>query len=716
MLQRQNSGEDLQFRNQLIANAAAHGLDSASFDAAMQDAVKRGAPEAGQFIHRYTPLLQQRLIGAYGAAPSGGGAAASQLSGAAGGGGGAAPSTDDLNRQYANSTPQQMADILQKWTAIGSAMSGANEQNYPQVIAQLAQSGIPNAAQLAGPYNPLNVVRLYNLAQQKMQYLQGRVAESAAGGPNPQVPIETIGTGEDIANKYTGQRILPPKWAVTDTTDAFGQKTPVAYDPLDPTRSVTIRPAAPADSSPFAAFAKQMDGAENSTGNAAAKNPLSSATGNGQFINSTWLNMVKEARPDLAKGLSDSQILALRSDPTLSAQMTEQYARDNASALSKDGLPVTTATLALAHRFGPDGAAKFLNSTFNTPMSQVFGKDVIAANPSLAHMTVGQYTHQIAGQFGNTPMQAPPSTPSLANFDSSKVDSSLTGWDYASQFPAEVQDAAKAYMGGGVMPSGNSRSQGITSMAKMVAQKVANDLGRPELADDTLYPQRRQMQVELAKTTAPQALGGQITFGGTALGHLATYAEDLADLHNDSGGITPLGHLANRIGSLSNAQSEKINQASGDAQHYGQEITKFYGGGPGGQAERDRFLSASNSTNPATATPQELAGMIRSERNLIPERYAQIKANIENVLGPEAAAKAIARINIPPQMDRINKALATLDPTGPEAQALKAGATPALAAAAPSGPSPQDAVALSWAKANPKDPRAAQIMAHLGAQ
>jgi len=54
-----------------------------------------------------------------------------------------------------------------------------------------------------------------------------------------------------------------------------------------------------------------------SGGRADAKNPNSSATGAGQFISSTWLNTVKEHRPDLMEGRTTAEVLALRNDGNL---------------------------------------------------------------------------------------------------------------------------------------------------------------------------------------------------------------------------------------------------------------------------------------------------------------------------------------------------------------------------------------------------------------
>lgn len=311
-------------------------------------------------------------------------------------------------------------------------------------------------------------------------------------------------------------------------------------------------------------------------------------------------------------------------------------------------------------------------------------------DPSTGQTTGGQ---GISGVPGGLSGQAPaggasvpnpkPGSINFDNFDWNQVNSNLSGNDYLAQFSPEIQSAAKAYMTGGVMPTGNPRNNGVAAIAKNIAQKYAMDLGRPELADDTLYPQRRQMQVELGKTTMPSSVGGQITFGGTAIGHLATYAETLAKLGNWGGlGFAPLAGLENKARGLNTQQTGAIQEAQGEGSHYGQEIAKFYGGGQTGEAERLRFENKRSET----ASGPELAGIIRAERDLIPERFEQIHANISNVLGPEAADKAVARIQLAPQMQRINAALAKLDPTGPEARALQKTADVGAPPAAPAVP------------------------------
>jgi hypothetical protein len=242
----------------------------------------------------------------------------------------------------------------------------------------------------------------------------------------------------------------------------------------------------------------------------------------------------------------------------------------------------------------------------------------------------------------------------------------LVGEDYLKQFGPEVQGAVQAYMRGGVMPTGNPRNQGIATLAKTIAQKYANDMGQPDLADDTNYPARRQMRSDLSKDT-PGSIGGQLTFGGTSLGHLGDVAEKTANLNNANGfGITPLARWANTLRGQTTDQAAKVNDAQSAVQHYGQEITKFYTGSPGGEAERMRFLN----TMDTAKSPKEIAGAIRAERDLIPDRLRQIGKQIADRLGPEEAQKQMGRVDVDGAVAKINKALARLDPDGPEAKML----------------------------------------------
>ena len=125
-----------------------------------------------------------------------------------------------------------------------------------------------------------------------------------------------------------------------------------------------------------------------SAGNANARNPLSTATGLGQFIESTWLRMMRDYRPDLSRTLSRDELLALRTDPTLSREMVQNLARENETYLRSRGHQVDAGRLYLAHFLGPGGASTVLASSDDQKILDVMGAAVVRANPFLTDYTV----------------------------------------------------------------------------------------------------------------------------------------------------------------------------------------------------------------------------------------------------------------------------------------------------------------------------------------
>jgi hypothetical protein len=120
-----------------------------------------------------------------------------------------------------------------------------------------------------------------------------------------------------------------------------------------------------------------------SGGNASAKNPLSSATGAGQFIKSTWLRMMRTYRPDLANSMSEADLLALRYDPDLSREMVRNLAREGEAYLKARGHEITAGRLYLCHFLGMEDAHRVLSSARELPIDAVLSAGVLGANPFL---------------------------------------------------------------------------------------------------------------------------------------------------------------------------------------------------------------------------------------------------------------------------------------------------------------------------------------------
>lgn len=212
----------------------------------------------------------------------------------------------------------------------------------PDALAQIALGAVGGAG-LAG----LGVA-----AQRGWTYAFGRAAGEAEARPAGADPIEAqVSVDEAEAALRDGRPVPKPA------------------------------PVAPGD---FDAVVGRIVGVE-SGGNASAKNPESSATGAGQFIDGTWLAMIRKHRPDLAEGRSAAEILALRGDGRLSREMTEAYARDNAELLAAEGLPTDAGSLYLAHFAGPGTAARVLRGDPGAPVSSVMTPEAIRANRNIRY-------------------------------------------------------------------------------------------------------------------------------------------------------------------------------------------------------------------------------------------------------------------------------------------------------------------------------------------
>ena len=140
--------------------------------------------------------------------------------------------------------------------------------------------------------------------------------------------------------------------------------------------------------------------AVESSGDWNAKNKRSSATGAGQFLDETWLDMIRTYRRDLVEGRSEREILELRRDPELTRAIITRLVEQNAAMLKKRGLPVTPGTLYLTHFAGPAGAVAVLSVSENADAASLMAsadatgrttrEKLVNANPFLKELTVGE--------------------------------------------------------------------------------------------------------------------------------------------------------------------------------------------------------------------------------------------------------------------------------------------------------------------------------------
>ncbi len=314
-----------------------------------------------------------------------------------------------------------------------------------------------------------------------------------AGGIGAAIPVvgKVIGAGKAMlqGDAKAGTEAASAATApVADATGNVARETPppVGTDPMAP------RPANPT-----------VDGVTDrivnveSKGVADAKNPNSSASGAGQFLNSTWLDTVKKYAPDIAAGKTDTQIIALKSDADLSRQMVKAYADENAGILSAEGHAPTAGNLYLAHFAGPQGAIDLLNADAGASAKSILGSKVIAANPFLKDMSASDVVEWAANRMKGADSAAPEAATAAKNAaGATATDSAVNGAGNTATPYLSTIDLAKtareAAMGG---PNSDAAKAILVDQAAPNAGRVAaaknlgmeGDLQPEHLSDNPNY-------------------------------------------------------------------------------------------------------------------------------------------------------------------------------------------------------------------------------------
>ncbi|MGA8470472.1 MAG: lytic transglycosylase domain-containing protein [Pseudolabrys sp.] len=135
-----------------------------------------------------------------------------------------------------------------------------------------------------------------------------------------------------------------------------------------------------------------------SNGDPNLKNKRSSATGLGQFLDETWLLLMRAHRPDLVRERTEAEVLDLRREPNVAREITARFTERNANVLKRRGLPVTPGTLYLAHFAGAAGAVAVLSALEDADAASIMAsadatgrtkrEKLVKANPFLERFTV----------------------------------------------------------------------------------------------------------------------------------------------------------------------------------------------------------------------------------------------------------------------------------------------------------------------------------------
>jgi hypothetical protein len=190
---------------------------------------------------------------------------------------------------------------------------------------------------------------------------------------------------------------------------------PALSQAIDPSIVRNIRQASLETSTDFGLLMAQAQ--QESSFRPDAKAGTGSASGLFQFVDSTWLEMVKRfgtkygvgqlasaigtdasGRPTVADPAAKSRILALKNNPALASSLAGEYARLNKSELERAlGRPATDADVYMAHFLGAAGATSFLKTleTNGSTSAASLLPDAAANNPGIFYDAAG-HTRSVA--------------------------------------------------------------------------------------------------------------------------------------------------------------------------------------------------------------------------------------------------------------------------------------------------------------------------------
>lgn len=257
------------------------------------------------------------------------------------------------------------------------------------LIAQEVQKHHPQAVGHAGEYKTVDYKKATGLAAKRGHFAAGGEAEDTGLSPiagierslDPMNHINDIISGsvklEDLMGAPVAEKVKimerPVMSARRPKAGLAGANMPDKVE-----ESFTESGPMPSDIGTIARLIRGHEGM--------GKNPLSSAYGPYQFIDSTFVEQFRKHYPEQARGMADRDIVNLKRSPAgreISAELGPKYIAQNAKIIENRGFEPNARNVYLAHFFGPEIAVKVLSANPMTPIEQIVGREVVAANPFL---------------------------------------------------------------------------------------------------------------------------------------------------------------------------------------------------------------------------------------------------------------------------------------------------------------------------------------------
>lgn len=291
-------------------------------------------------------------------------------------------------RQAEGAEIDRRTKLIEKYRNL---LPGTNAETYPILRGQILRDIPDYAAILPRDYSPEGVADVIQKADDFLKEWDTVIIEGVPFRRNQRRGILRPYTEEPApaaAAPPAPAAAAPPAAAGAAPAAAAGDAIPLSQR-VDP-----------------AAVLPAIDRAEGRGANQA-----SSARGQFQFIDNTFVDEFKANFPDIARGLTKEQILGYRNSTLSDGRPIEEFLGEahtnrNARELEKSGFEPNGANLYLAHFAGLGGARSLLRADANTPVERVLSEDAIKSNPFLRGKTVGQIRQWSADSVDYGPGQA----------------------------------------------------------------------------------------------------------------------------------------------------------------------------------------------------------------------------------------------------------------------------------------------------------------------